>query len=375
MPTFRQQESRSERQTTERKLIVAIPTRDRPAYLHWTVKSVLEQARDHGHKNVEVVVSDQSNPENTQTNIRLMEKLRRQFPGAKLHYYAPGEAKPIAELKAKATEKGRKAMEKLMPEDGHYGGHRNRLTLLALYHGGPAAAYLHLDDDSPIGKIEQVEYSIKGTTPSGRPTLLVRPKTLYKKTQADVLGRFMKAYSALRAKGGAGVSFASAGIPDAALSLGGRIPKPGELTWQEPEVARVDGHTMGPGRLLCAEAASFPYLPYLPHEDIFHAHEVMRAWKRKHRPTGYGQDHYNPIFPIKITSPEAANIDILHVGLHGPRAGTMPVSLDDPRAQEKAGQQYLRFVTANGRARRHATEWKKLARKIQRMGQKPGKLA
>ncbi|NYZ75447.1 glycosyltransferase family 2 protein [Candidatus Micrarchaeota archaeon] len=248
--------------TAERreKIVVLIPTRDRPNYLHLTVRSVLEQAQKFGHK-MEVVVSDSlSKEENVKRVKASVESLQKQFPNTPIHYYGPGQPEPIKKLLASASASEKKAYEELVPKHGHYGAHRNRLSLLAIYHGGPNAAYLHLDDDTPLARV--VERGNQG---------------FLSKYSQDVFRSLLDGFNSARKNGFAGISISIMGVSDGAVSGYWDEPEASSLkSMLRKDVRHLAGHRMGPGRLTSADAAAVPYLPYGRNEDPAHAMLVSK---------------------------------------------------------------------------------------------------
>ena len=267
------------------KIVVLIPTRDRPNYLNLTVRSVLEQANRFGHK-LEVVVSDPvSKPENVKRVQARLESLRKQFPNSPIHYYGPGQPEPIRKLLAKASTSERKAFKKLVPENGHYGAHRNRLSLLGVYHGGPDAAYLHLDDDTPLLKV-------------------VRSGILSKHSK-NVFRSLLDEFRSVRREGFAGISMSLVGVSDTAVS--GR--------WNESEAPSLkshlqqmeyhnEGHRMAPGRFTSAQAAAVPYLPYGENEDMAHSSLVSKLVAPRQ------------LFPYAARG--VGGVSLAHIGVKGP---------------------------------------------------------
>lgn len=193
------------------KIMVLIPTRDRPEYLHATVTSVVQQAERFNH-HVEIIISDTStetnektSEANSETNARLMKKIServRENPKVKIHYYGPGTPEPIRKLiKEEATPKERESYQAHVPANGNYGAHRNRLELLTAYHAGKEPekhAYLHLDDDTPLW-VSDSEGKVKPN-----------PK--------DALGAFLKSYRKAVAGGRRGASADIFGLSDGWVS-------------------------------------------------------------------------------------------------------------------------------------------------------------
>ncbi|MEW5954954.1 MAG: glycosyltransferase family A protein [Candidatus Micrarchaeota archaeon] len=261
------------------KLVVLIPTRDRPNYLHLTVRSVLEQARQFGHKNVQVVVSDPvSMRENAEKNARLLGRLQQQFPETPVHYYGPGQPEPIRKLLADATRAEKKAFGELVPKDGHYGAHRNRLTLLAVYHGGRDAAYLHLDDDTPIA-------------------LINKEKGILRKHPKDALDLFLQGYREAVAAGAPGFYGDVEGVKDSLTSSA----EPSDLKSQLKRAEFVRVTCGGPGRVLSARALMVPYIPYGINEDFEHTWRLQAELEAEM----YEKSEFSPL--------------LAHIGVTGPR--------------------------------------------------------
>ncbi len=238
----------------KRKIIVLIPTRDRPQYLNLTVKSVAEQAVKHGH-DVEIVVSDTSQERNlfvrkanAKINEELLRKLERRF-GIPIHYYAPGKTRPIRTVLRQASKEESAAFKRNIPLDGEYGAHRNRLALLAVYHGGRDAVYLHLDDDTPLMTIH------KGNL---------------KPNPEDVLTLFIAGLENARKHGVNGYSGMVIGTDDVAprnRKLGGL-----KEVLRHPTPIWFSG--AGPGRILPFESMKHPYLPRGLNEDLVHSQQI-----------------------------------------------------------------------------------------------------
>ncbi len=136
--------------------IVFIPTINRPGELKITLGSVLEQAQRYKHTGVHIVVSDYSfDATAKQRNARVISKFSRAFPAFPLHYYPSDRQSLINEVLQDASEEERNAYRALVPRDGHWGAHLNRLTLLSAYHGGKKARYVQLDDDTPFYLVDK----------------------------------------------------------------------------------------------------------------------------------------------------------------------------------------------------------------------------
>lgn len=289
--------TRAEEIQLPEKLVVLIPTRNRPAYLHLTARSVLEQAARFGHKNVEIIVSDQSTPDNARATQQLVERLKKRFPNSPIHYYGPGNPPEVESLLAKATPEERKAFQELVPEKGHYGTNRNRLALLGAIHGGPNAAYLHLDDDSPLMQLVK--------TASGRPKIA--------RHEEDALNCIMQAYCFARESGLPGASLAIDGVPDAYVSGSGKSERLIDVLKKPSETEQ--GHHYGQGRILSFDATRQPYEPYGINEDVYHAELVTRALARRITSSSYLP--YQLPRKTETFMPRALWSWVLHVGVKG----------------------------------------------------------
>lgn len=255
----------------KKKVIVLIPTRNRPQYLHLTVKSVLEQAKRWNH-NVEVVISDQSRKDIFNRNKKRMKMLSEEF-GIKVHHYKYREATPVHRLLEISPEKEREAFMDLVPENGHYGAHRNFLALLAVYHGGPRAYYLHLDDDTALMDV----------TEDGR----------LKKCEHDVIGSFVKELdNALKEKYIAVIG-SYKGVREGVVSYyREKISSVRQAFAIEPNRTEP---AIGFARMLSFDAMTKGYLPYRPNEDV--DHNVYLGIKRVDEPfvVHFGVKGVNPI--------------------------------------------------------------------------------
>ena len=279
------------------KVVVLIPTRDRPKYLNLTLDSVCEQAARFGHR-VEIVVSDQSDVKNSVANEQFVKKLEARYavPIRIYHKVNNGVIKRILEG---ASEDERKAFETLVPKDGHYGAQRNRLALLGAYHGGENAPFLHLADDTPMLKV----------TESGS----------VKRHENDVFSAYLAAFEHAKILGKPGFSARVFGVPDGALSSG-RARKPAdlkrELVRRKASVkdALPSGHSMAHGRMLDFEAMTEPYHPRgknsdFHHTDLVYANAIIRGYYSDNRAPGLlhvGITGKRPIrglfsfYPVKI---------------------------------------------------------------------------
>lgn len=265
-----------ESETPARKLVVVIPTRDRHRFLNLTLKSILEQARDHGHlKNLAVVVSDQSGEEGVKANRKVVARFNKKY-GNKIHYFPPGSVARVARVLQSAPQEEQAAFERLVPEDGHWGAHRNRLSLLGALVAGRKfgleralqAVYLHLDDDTPLLRLRApvANSSSKIVSSDGRLTRIPE----------DVLGFFVDGFEQARSRSRSGFCHGFYGVFDAHVSqngtpfssLRGKLRTPGA-------VFRHGGS--GPGRALDFNAFSYPYHPHGSDEDFLHSSKVRPA--------------------------------------------------------------------------------------------------
>ncbi len=308
------------------KVIVAIPTRNRPRYLRMTLKSVANQATKYGH-DVEVVVSDTSNRRDARkrpyslVNEKILRAIQKAYPKLKFHYYGPTLPLPIIQLLDPAGVEELHAYSALVPRDGHWGAHRNRLSLLAAYHGGRRAAYLHLDDDTP---------------------LLVYERGI-RENPRDVIRDFLDALKyALKQKKPA-ASAAIYGVADEFVSKRHRGIGVADRKWRTrlaqalkriPKFllqTRSSGHRSAPGRIASYRALLQPYVPYGKNSDVRHCKDV---------------------FPIGGYA-SAEEACVLHVGISGP---SFP---DDLRKKARGRALVLRKKKI----------WASLVDRIARMGQ------
>ena len=230
------------------KIIVAIPTRNRPVqYLRATILSVARQAMEHGH-DLEIVISDLSHrPEikrNSRTIVSLKTKLGDRVP---IHYYPAKRNSEIDRLLSGATEDEQEAFRQLVPEDGFWGANRNRLALLSAYHGGPNAVYLHLDDDTPL-------LALKNTP---------REATI-KKLGRDEISLFLAGLGRALARGNKGYASVIRGVVAGVVSGGSGPQKVPNLRRQLLKGVRTYGGEFkgGAGRILSFDAMKWPYHPY-----------------------------------------------------------------------------------------------------------------
>lgn len=233
---------------TKRKLIVMIPTRDRPQYLHATLKSVCEQASEHRHE-IEIVVSDTS-VKKAGANARIAKKLGKTF-GIPIHYYRPGRVEIIESALKRGSEEERHAFSQLVPADGHWGAARNRLTLLAARHGGKNSLYLHLDDDMPLYKLDEKRRIVKNPE--------------------DVIGNFLSTYENAKRAGCVLVAGSIVGVSDSTVSgsLSSIVKKV-----LAKEIIHPVRSSVYSARLAEFDATIPPYQPYGRNSDITHENLV-----------------------------------------------------------------------------------------------------
>lgn len=281
-----------------RKIIVAIPTYNREVkYLNATVRSVANQASAFGH-DVEIVVSDMSSEKTrADANRKVIEKLVTEFAShgnIKFHYYGPELPEPVRLLLEKSSEGEKSDYHAHVPKDSARGAHRNRLALLAVYHGGKQAAYLHLDDDTPL--------------------LTLDNEKMVRTNEVDVLGAFLSGFEQAIARDKPGASGAVFGVRDSAVSAYDAdaytkiIPsKRSSETNLGRNLSRLHnmnvhpaGHRSGPGRILSYDAMLKHYRPNVYEEDRIHSRLVA--------PKGY---HPAP--------PEATCLHIGTTGSNPPR--------------------------------------------------------
>lgn len=233
----------------KRKIIVVIPTCNRPGYLNETLRSVLEPTRRYGH-DVEVVIRDDSRgtPEGrketfAELNEQLIGKLRGKY-GIPIHYYPPGGKTPIEEvvegMERRDKARAKRILEDAAPKWGYLGSKRNPLSLLAVYEGGVNAAYLHLDDDSPVLDVKD-----------GR-----------KVRQGNVLQLYLDGLEEANRNRKHGYSSTIKGARDAAVSLGFEKRSNATEVLKDPKVNRQEGDfSFAQGRILDFEAMQVPYHP------------------------------------------------------------------------------------------------------------------
>ncbi len=293
----------------KQKVIVAIPTKNRPGqYLRAALHSVAEQAARFGH-DVEIVVSDLSDGEIAQKNERLIEKLCARFPSVPIHHYPQG-ATPIDKALEGASQPEIDAFENLTPTDGRWGANRNRLALLAAYHGGKNAAYLHLDDDTPLLHLDTgitLKRVLKATK---RLASLKKPyfqRGIAEKSGADVIGQFLKGLAKARQRGYNGFAGRIKGVPSGQTSVRLRKRTGTLRTYLEhPEFYK--GSHGGPGRILSFQGISKPYEPRCTGETQDHNKDakVFTGGKKLFNLTAHptilhiGMDGYTPPLNVKF---------------------------------------------------------------------------
>ncbi len=246
-----------------RPLVVGVITRGRRAELELTLRSVLNQARAHGHLgDLKIVVSDQSKGESLAANVRLVKALNGEFGGVVRHC-AYGRTRGVQKLLRGATVDERKAFKAFVPAGGHWGANRNHLALccaLAAGRRSEEAAFLLLDDDTPMLCVD-----------SKRRRLVER--------DADVIGAFHNGFEAALRKGKVGFSGDLLGVPDTWVSherrrredVHGRMALDDFLA--KPSFMH-SGHHCGPGRIVSFKVMVEPYAPYGSGEDSNH----LYAW-------------------------------------------------------------------------------------------------
>lgn len=236
----------------KQKVIIAIPTRNRPVqYLNATIHSAAQQAKEYGH-DVEIVVSDDSSSRKwLLQNQRAVSRVFEKF-GVPIHYYPASRIDPIRRLLRGATPAERRAYSKLVPKKGHWGKNRNKLALLAVYHGGENAAYLHLDDDSPLLGLQHEGSKVR-------------------KSAHDVIGFFLRGLKQARRRRLHGCEGWIVGVRGSTVSGGGAPLKPpnlGQLLKQEVYYHPGGG---GPSRMLEYKGMQMPYSPLGRGEDEAHS--------------------------------------------------------------------------------------------------------
>lgn len=311
------------------RLVVMIPTRNRPGYLALTVKSVLQQARLYRH-DLQIVVSDQSDARQAEHNEKMMRKLQEKY-GLPVHYYPPGNLPQLEALLKRATPEEKSAFNELVPEDGHWGAHRNRLTLLAAMYGGQRAAYLHLDDDTPIMQTtflptsENREYAKHALKPN-----------LFE----DVLERFLESYAQARRKRAPGIYCPFKGVEDASTSHQtpkilsyGRSYRRAKLALSLAQpFSSIFQRGYGSGRVLSFRATAAHYKPRGRNEDLEHTWMVERT---------FGRDLC-----------KGSVMKIMHIGLKGSEPPAFSPELDQakpPQEPARAWTSLARKAALNGR--------------------------
>jgi glycosyltransferase involved in cell wall biosynthesis len=250
--------------TTKPKIIVLIPTKNRKSnYLRTTINSVMEQATRF-HHDVEIVVSDLSEESFQKKNEQAIVQLTKKFPHVPIHYYGPEQPEPIRNALQGFKPLQKNTYNHLVPTDGAHGANRNRLALLATYHGGKDAVYLHLDDDSPLMMLDT----------SGK-------KVVLKRNPHDVIGSFVFHHHKTQerfkdlAERGHLVGFGGiiTGIPEAYIS---GAKKKIKLTLPQAlekhrkyKLMNEMGH--GFPRTLSFQGMTFPYRPHGRNSDTLQA--------------------------------------------------------------------------------------------------------
>lgn len=226
------------------KIIILIPTRNRAVqYLRATVLSAARQAERHEH-DVEIVVSDLSGEAHSRRNAQTIESLRKRI-STPLHYYPKKENSKIMEALREATRQEKNAFRVLAPQNGFWGANRNRLALLAVYHGGENAVYLHLDDDSPLLSLEEETSTIQ---PNRR----------------DEIRLFLEGLGRAKNFGRQGYAGVIKGVEAAIVSAGGGPQKPPNLREQLMRKTRTYGGSFkgGAGRIFSFDAMTWAYHPF-----------------------------------------------------------------------------------------------------------------
>ncbi|GEM_PF-3299172 len=323
-----------------RKIIVLIPTHNRPNYLEITMASVAEQGQKFGH-DVEIVISDTSKgkePESNRLYAELnedaVEKVRTHYLGVPVHYYPPRMPNPIAKLLNKTSSAERNAYASLVPKDGHWGAHRNRLALLAAYHGSESAAYLHLDDDTPILKIKPGSYWKGHDWLTGNTNFLAEPK-------GDIIASFLRGLEKSSSEGKAGFGGWIVGVHDGLVSGGNAslMTKQNRLNFFDHPSKYDAGRGYGPGRILQFEAMKTPYPPYNRSSDFHHSNKIGGLSSQP-----YSEQDDAPI--------------VAHIGTVGEYHEELaPVSRLATRKKDEALY----------------AQWKKLVERMERLGQKQKK--
>ena len=127
------------------------------------------------------------------------------------------------------------------------------MALLAAFHGGEDAVFLHLDDDTPLFR-------------------LVRGRL--KKNPRDELSLFLKGFRQARANGRVGYGGTIVGVPDAFTSVGDPHQRK-----RLSVVLKLDARTYSEGhggsaRILSFEGLQVPYKPFGISEDVEHCFRI-----------------------------------------------------------------------------------------------------
>lgn len=247
-----------------RPLVVGVITAaGRHAELELTLRSVLEQAKAHGHlKDLKLVVSDQSKGESLAANGRLANALNGEF-GRVVRHCAYGRTRGVQGLLKGATVDERKAFKAFVPAGGHWGANRNHLALCCALEAGArseGAAFLLLDDDTPMLRVDS------------------KRRRLVERT-ADVIGAFRDGFEAALRKGKVGFSGEVLGVTDAWVSHNRRLEEDAQgRSTLEDFLAKPSympsGHHSGPGRVVSFKVMVAPYAPYGTGADSNHTY----AW-------------------------------------------------------------------------------------------------
>ncbi|OIO22799.1 hypothetical protein AUJ65_05240 [Candidatus Micrarchaeota archaeon CG1_02_51_15] len=220
----------------------------------------------------------------------------------------------------------RETRSELVPKDGHYGTNRNQLSLLAAYHGGTNAAYLHLDDDTTLKRITRKD--------SGRVKLIDHKR--------DLLKDMLSALRTAEIHGYPGISLGIIGVPDAGVSADTANAERLVDALKNPKVTDL-GHPFAYGRITNIRALEHPYEPYGLNSDQAHS-MLLTTMRGKLIPRDL--EHYrdyasNELRELRLYpyyQPEEFRVmrtPLVHLGLKGrrPTAKTTELSLHprDPR--------------------------------------------
>jgi hypothetical protein len=214
--------------------------------------SIAQAIERHGEP-TKVVVSDTSPESELDATGRLVRGLPVRSSLLQLHYYSClNWGLFIAHVLAQSTQIEKDAFAYLIPADGHWGADRNKLSLLAVRHGGSAATYLHLDDDILLPRVDD-----NANHGCGEGT-------------GDVLGLFEERFRIAAKSGKVGYASGVAGTPDGFVSHGrnrGLSKHQVALTAPQRKVLSLG---LGPGRIAGFACLQEPYRPYGLDEDICH---------------------------------------------------------------------------------------------------------